>query len=567
MTIKLMSIVLALLISIGLSGQSAAPDNWFNLDPEKDGVNGVSTERVYAELLKGRSSSPVIVAVIDSGVDPEHEDLKDVMWVNEDEIPQNGLDDDGNGYVDDIHGWNFIGGPNNENVNQDNLEITRLYRLYLRKYGHITDQLALEGEERMEYARFLKYKSAYEKNRKKAKDRIDRIDKQMVEMISGAKEVERALNGKAITTENLNALVAGDNEKLSAGVKLINRALRHSSIHNFDELYSGIEEQFEDYKSYYTTQYEYWYNVNFDPRPLVGDNYDDPYEQGYGNNDVEGPEASHGTHVAGIIAASRHNKTGMSGVSDNVRIMSLRAVPDGDERDKDVANAIRYAVDNGASIINMSFGKGYSWDKGVVDKAVKYATKNDVLLVHAAGNSSQDNDVTNNFPNPAYEKSGLFASKQSKTWIEVGALSYKKGEDLPASFSNFGSESVDLFAPGVQLYSTFPRDEYGFLSGTSMASPVVAGVAAMLRSYFPDLSAKQVRNILLESVNPSEEMVYKPGSDELIAFSDLSVTGGIVNSYKAVEIASETKGKKKSKSKSSDYKSGKKTKKKDKPAA
>lgn len=245
-----------------------------------------------------------------------------------------------------------------------------------------------------------------------------------------------------------------------------------------------VEKQLEGAVEYFSGQYEYGNNPDFDPRSIVGDNYEDSSERYYGNNDVKGPDASHGTHVAGIIAAVRSNELGVKGVADNVRIMSVRAVPDGDERDKDVANAIMYAVDNGATVINMSFGKGYAWDKGVVDKAVKYAQKNDVLMVHAAGNSSQDNDNTANFPNDEYAKKGLFGPKIASNWIEIGALSWKGGENSAANFSNFGKEKVDVFAPGVSILSTTPDQGYESFSGTSMASPVTAGVAAVLRSCF-----------------------------------------------------------------------------------
>ena len=315
---------------------------------------------------------------------------------------------------------------------------------------------------------------------------------------------------------------------------------------NVDYIRDAVDEGLSGAIDYFTTQAEYHYNKEFDPRPIVGDDYDDPYQRDYGNNDFEGPDALHGTHVAGIIAAERNNEVGMNGVADMARIMTVRAVPDGDERDKDVAAAIVYAVDNGASIINMSFGKGYSWNKEIVDEAVKYAAKNDVLFVHAAGNSNQNNDITNNFPNDTYEKSGWFSkSSADNHWIEVGALGPALNENLPASFSNYGKEEVDLFAPGVAIYSTLPDNEYQNLQGTSMAAPVVAGVAALIRSYFPDLTAKQVKEILMESVTPIDLDVKKPGTEEIVPFSSLSVSGGALNAHQAVKLAMETKGKKK----------------------
>ena len=252
----------------------------------------------------------------------------------------------------------------------------------------------------------------------------------------------------------------------------------------------------------------------------------------------------HGTHVAGIIAAKRNNGIGMNGVADNVRIMSVRCVPDGDERDKDVANAIRYAVDNGASVINMSFGKGYSPDKQYVDDAMRYAAQHDVVIVHAAGNDSENNDTDPNFPNDKYaKKGGWFKPKKVDTWMEIGALNWKSAEKRPAKFSNYGKANVDIFSPGVAIYATVPGNKYQDLQGTSMASPAAAGVAAILRSYFPELSAKQVKGVMMDACAKQEGKVTKPGTTEMVSFSELCVTGGIVSASKAVEAAAKVKGK------------------------
>jgi cell wall-associated protease len=290
----------------------------------------------------------------------------------------------------------------------------------------------------------------------------------------------------------------------------------------------------------------YYYNPEFNPREVIGDNPEDYDQMGYGNNDVRGPDSDHGTHVAGIIAAERDNGLGIEGVANNVRIMSLRAVPDGDERDKDVALAIKYAVDNGAQVINMSFGKDYSPGKSAVDEAVKYALKNDVLLVHAAGNDNKEIFTKNNFPNDEFLKKGLFGPRYADNWVEVGANSWKSGEDLAAEFSNYSAEHVDIFAPGVAIYSAEPGNEYQNHQGTSMAGPVVAGVAALVRSYFPDLTAKQVKEVLMQSAVVQNVMVKRPGAEEgdaLVPFKRLSVSGGVVDAVKAFEVARSMKGK------------------------
>ena len=513
--------------------QDEAPENWFNLDNSSDKVMGVSTEKTYQSLLKGKNSETIIVAVIDSGVDPDHEDLKDVMWVNMDEIPDNGIDDDKNGYVDDIHGWNFIGGKNGKNVDQDTYEVTRLYAKY-KKIFENKDKDSLSKKEKKAYAKYEAYKKEVEEKQEELKQQSTGV----MMFAESIKTMKAHLKKDDITLEDVNGIDASD-EKLAQAAGMLKRVLENgTSMADLEKEISGAVEYFDN-------SLKFSYNPDFNPRGIVGDNYNDIYQKGYGNNDVQGPDAGHGTHVAGIIAASRNNKIGIKGVADNVRIMSIRAVPNGDERDKDVANAIIYAVDNGASIINMSFGKGHSWDKTAVDKAVRYAEKKDVLLVHAAGNSSQDNDNTNNFPNDGYKKKGLFRPKMAKNWMEIGALNWKPGEDSPARFSNYGQTKVDVFAPGVQINSTTPDQGYEKFSGTSMAAPVTAGVAAVLRSYFPTLSARQVKEIIMESSAPLNFDVKKPGTKDLVPFSKLSVTGGVVNTFNAVQKAMKTKGKKK----------------------
>ncbi len=528
--------------------QKGSPENWFNLDKATDGINGVSAEKMYKELLKGKKSTMVVVAVIDGGVDYNHEDLKDVMWKNSREIPNNGIDDDKNGYIDDIYGWNFIGGADGKNVHHETLEITRKYASLRKKYANV-NPTSFSKKEKADYDEFIAMQKQVEDELAEAKEALEGFDKQKQGIMSGITALEKALDGKKLTKENVDAVKAGDNENLKRGKSIYtNVSAQGDAPEDFTALRKEMNEYFESVTDYYTSKAKYQYNPDYDSRKeIVKDNYEDATERFYGNNDVKGPDAGHGTHVAGIIAASRKNGVGMDGVADNVRIMAIRCVPDGDERDKDVANSIRYAVDNGATVINMSFGKSVSWNKRIVDDAVKYAAKKDVLLIHAAGNDSKDNDAGfKNFPMARYEKRGWFSAKKAKNWIEVGALSWKKGEDLPANFTNYGQEQVDVFAPGVDIYSTMPENTYKKMSGTSMASPVTAGVAAVVRSYYPELTAQQVKEVIEGSVVKQTEEVKKPGSkSEKIAFSKLSKTGGVVNAFEAVKTAAMVKGKKK----------------------
>ena len=539
---SIMIISLAFMVQ-GLFAQ--APQDWFHLDNSADGYNGVSTKKTYNELLKGLPSNTVVVAVIDSGVDTDHEDLAPVMWVNADEIPGNGIDDDNNGYVDDIHGWNFIGGKTG-NVDKDTYEATRVYKKLHAIYANV-DGSTLKGKKKDQFDMYVKVKEEVESKKATAEAQLAQLG-QTEALVSGAFDsLEKALGGKPLTKANVDAIDAGSDEQLGIALNIMSRVFAQGEeVGTIAEMREELSSQIEGQGQFFKAQSEYAYNPDFNPRTVIGDDYSNSYEKGYGNNDYEGPDAFHGTHVSGIIAAARNNDIGMDGVADNVRIMTLRAVPDGDERDKDVANAIIYAVDNGASIINMSFGKGYSWDKKAVDKAVKYANKKDVLLVHAAGNAAQDNDTAENYPRDEYFKNnGKPKGKFAPNWLEVGALSWKDGADLPATFSNYGKKNVDLFAPGVAIYSTIPDNEYRNAQGTSMASPVVAGVAAILRSYFPSLTAQQTKEILMSSAIKSTEKVNVPGSDEMVPFSQLSVCGGIVNTYTAVQKAKTVKGNKK----------------------
>jgi cell wall-associated protease len=506
---------------------TAQPDNWYNLDSGEDKVQGVSTEKAYKELLKGKKSSTVVVAIIDSGVDEEHEDLKDVMWKNEDEIPGNGIDDDDNGYIDDIYGWNFIGGKDGKHVGKDTYELTRVYV-------------------------YLKNKKRNKKEEKKYKRIREEYDSKVTGMQKSLKEnqifhtvlvsLSEALAGQAFTIKNIKDLkVEGD--KLTTSKQLFMAAfagqLSSQGESETDTLeISGLVSQLEGALEYYNNSLNYGYSEEFNSRSIVGDDYMNSKEKNYGNNDVTGPDAGHGTHVAGIIGAVRTNELGNRGVADNVRLMAVRAVPDGDERDKDVANAIMYAVNNGAKVINMSFGKGFAFDKIAVDKAVKYAEKKGVLLVHAAGNSSLDTDIQANYPNK-FKKDKR--TKKYSNWIEVGALSWKDGADAPATFSNYGKDNVDLFAPGVDIYSTIPGSKYASFSGTSMASPVTAGVAALVWSYYPELSMKELISCLMETTVKIDGYVHIPGSGgkKQIEFKDLCNTSGVVNVYNALKRAEE----------------------------
>ena len=497
-------------------------DNWFNLDPIEDHMLGISTEKAYRAFLKNRQSTTITVAVIDSGIDIDHEDLDEKIWVNEDEIAGNGIDDDQNGYVDDVHGWNFIGGKGGDNVNHDTYELTRLYVNLSEKYKE-KDPESLSKQEKKEYDFYLGIKEKYETEVSEIQEQYTWFTTLYAMYEKANTLMEAYFEVEEVPLDSLENLDSPDAKITQAA-----RILSYAYENDLNETY------FEEGEEYFRTSLEYGYNPDFNPRTIVGDDYENVLEKYYGNNDVKGPFSRHGTHVAGIIAADRNNELGIKGIANNAKIMVLRAVPDGDERDKDIANAIYYAVDNGAKIINMSFGKAYSPHKEAVDAAVKYAETRGVLIVHAAGNDSENIDEEDNYPSRQY----IDSKKKAQNWIEVGASSWKENAELTAKFSNYGKKTVDVFAPGVEIYSTTPEQSYESLDGTSMAAPVVTGLAAMLMSYYPDLSAVQIKDIILQSVITFDKLqVYQPGSMKLTDFSDLSSTGGIVNAYEAVKLA------------------------------
>ncbi|MFM7234681.1 MAG: S8 family peptidase [Flavobacteriales bacterium] len=522
-------------------------NQWHMLDASADGPVGVSAIRAYNELLKNKTATPVVVAIIDSGTESFHEDLRENIWVNQDEVPGNGQDDDKNGYVDDVHGWSFIGGPGGD-VSADNLEFTRIFRIEKARFEKVTDASQVAKADKADYEHYIKMKAEYERRMEEAQGGLMQIA--MIEQFAaGAKDAIKEHLGKENYTVIEVEGIETDDEFLAAAKGFIIMSMK-----------DDINAQIEEGRKYYQTQTDYQLNLDFDPRSMVGDNYSDINERHYGNNHIDGPEAEHGTHVGGIVGAVWNN-IGMDGICGSAKLMVIRCVPEGDERDKDVANAIRYAVDNGARVVNMSFGKSFSPGKSAVDEAAKYAESKGVLLVHAAGNDSKDIDVQPNFPKDTYADGGVCS-----TWLEIGA-SGPIVEALTADFSNYGKKSVDVFAPGVDIYSTIPGNKYKDNSGTSMAAPVASGVAATIMSYYPNLSATDVKAIMMKSAvdygkvkmertverkavgkffarifigkkkNESSEIPPRIYKTKTVRFSEMSITGGVINLYEAIKMA------------------------------
>ena len=487
--------------------------DWYN------GKAGMQTEKAY-KMVKKRKSETVVVAVVDSGIDIEHEDLAGKIWVNADEIAGNGIDDDKNGYIDDVHGWNFLGNAKGENQDHARLEKTRILAKLSKKYDGI-DEATVSSSDKQEFELYKKVKEEVETERAEYESYLPQLEMLPTIMEQIPTMIGAQIGKTDYTLQDLEKWEPTDPQ--SQQLKGLAIAMKKG-----DFTIETVNKQKEQIQS----MLDYNLNVDYDDRTLIGDNMDDFSDVKYGNKDVEGPDALHGTHVGGIIGSIRGNEKGGDGVADNVKLMVLRSVPNGDEFDKDIALSIRYAVDNGAQVINMSFGKAYSPHAKEVYEAFKYADSKGVLLVHAAGNDAKDIDKEPNFPTSKYE----FQPAKLDHFLTIGASTRvaknkKQGfGDLAADFSNYGQVGVDVFAPGFEIWNSVPQSDYMKLQGTSMASPMVAGAAAFLKSYFPKLSMSEIKNIMLTTATSYKGSMQKmPGEETSVDFGKLSATGGTIN--------------------------------------
>lgn len=513
-----------------IAAQTATPNDkdqktWYHKDYATTKVYGVNTENAYKFLeSKGLKPKTVVVGVLDSGVEVDHPGLAKNMWKNPNEVPNNGKDDDGNGYVDDIFGWNFLGGKNAD-IDVDNMEVTRVVKKYQSVFEGPDSAKNKENQAKMpeEFAMYMKSKEVFTKKSQEAKQNV-----QLYTMIKNAiPDMVKLLGNKTLTKENL-ATIKPSTQQEAMAMQVLAQVSNDPQVvgKSAAEVKTYMDAQMKEALDYFTPQAEKGYNLDFDPRKeIVGDNYDDYSEKNYGNNHYEGPDAKHGTHVAGIIAGLPNGSEPQYGVASRVaKIMTVRAVPDGDERDKDVANAIRYAVDNGAKILNMSFGKPVSPGKNVVWDAFKYAESKGVLLVKAAGNENEDIAEHQYFPTNF--KSTSDEKPFVNNMIVVGSNT-NDANALKSSFSNYNKKMVDVFAPGSEIYSTVPDGKYEYLQGTSMASPVVAGASAVLLAYMQNLKPEQIIESLVNTTNASTNN----------GFENLSRSAGVIDVAKAAEYA------------------------------
>jgi len=524
--------MLSLLLSLPLSGKDKGKDSaryvtWYLKDAEKDRIPGTGMERAFQELLKRKKPSRVIVAVIDGGMDIRHRELQDHLWKNDDEIPWNEIDDDHNGYIDDTCGWNFLGGPGGRSIDYETVEVTRLYRQYKTKIDSMRNGYCDSLTEPCTF--YMQIADEYEKKLKEAKETLSLVSF-IEEMYSHADSIIRlSLQKENYSLQEVKKLKPVNKEAKTSKKLILFLEKQGVSLQDIKEM-----------KQQYEEKVKYHYNINYSPRQeIIGDDPAVNSNRFYGNNHLSF-RPYHATAVAGIIVKINTLAKTVNGISDSIVIMPVVAIPDGDEYDKDVANAIRYATDNGARIINMSFGKGYSPYKAMVDSALRYAEEKGVLLIHAAGNDASNIDKKMSYPSFLTND-----SHQCNNGITVGASTPFLNRHLIADFSNYGKKNTDLFAPGTYIYAPYPANTYRMMEGTSFSAPVVTGIAAAIFSYYPELSASEVKEIIIGSTRKfPRKRFFVPSPNEKKrkkkkCLSELCVSGGIVDGYAALRKAEE----------------------------
>ncbi len=516
-------------------GQDARFWHWKDL--EKDGVHGVSLFKAQQLLTDLKlKPTPIIIAILDGGIDTAHLQIKPLLWNNPKEIPGNALDDDQNGYIDDVHGWNFLGNAAGENINKASDEKSRIYHRYKNEFKQDKiDSVSWDAKKKQDF---------YSWQQAAAEIVFSEDDAANLSFIKMARNAVvkmgliliREIEDTNFTTEQLEAYQPIG--KLTADTKI--SYLRTMQALGIDRM-SGHHSIVEDLNDYIAGKDQSAVSIDTPPEDLrkkiTQDQYENFNDQYYGNNNITGPNAKHGTHVAGLAAGIVDTNFTKSNFSNPIQIMGVRVVPDGDEYDKDVALGIRYAVNNGAKVINMSFGKSFSPEQAWVDSAIRYAASKDVLIIHSAGNESYDLNNKSVYPSPY---SNVFKDKASNM-ITVGASSDPViAESILTDFSNYGNKIVDVLSPGNKIFSSLPNQAFGFLNGTSMSAPILSHIAALVRAYFPKLSATEVKAILLQSnwkPNDSDALFPIPQTDQSIKLTDISVEGGIINAALSIQNA------------------------------
>lgn len=529
--------------------QQSSVKLWHQKDKQQDTIPGISLDKFYSQNKKAAKSKAIVVAVIDTQIDLKHEDLLGQIWNNTKEVANNGIDDDNNGYIDDSNGWNFIGTKRGSTV-WSNFEYVRIVREYEKQFKNSKESEVLSNDLNS-YKEYIRANKKLDQEKRYYQNWLKSLKHDIVKLPIAKDSLKKYFPKENYTYQQLDSMYKkhkindksymqrrDDNDKDFGALIEIVMGSYELEQYNLND----IKRNEEEIDSIVNRNL----NMSYNERHFFDLN-EHLFEKGYGNNNVSSNLSgitinNHSTRVSGIIAANRFNGIGVKGITSNVKIMPLSISPSGDEHDKDIALAIRYAVDNGAKIINMSFGKEFSLHKKWVIDAYKYAEKHDVLLVHGSGNNSFNVDENPYYPNDVdYENPNEVVAN----FINVGATTSKADSTLVASFSNYGKKNVDLFAPGAKIYTTASNNTYGFESGTSFSAPMVSGTAALIWSYYPKLTAKQVKEIILESGTAYDMEVLVPGGQGKKAkFSELSKSGKVLNVYNAMQLAEKVSKKK-----------------------
>ncbi|MCL9805031.1 S8 family serine peptidase [Flavobacterium amniphilum] len=525
---------------------SEKPKFWHHEDYGSTNIPGISLDKAINSVKHLSPKKQIIVAVIDTQIDALHEDLNTNIWTNKKEIPNNGIDDDKNGFTDDIHGWNFLGNKAGGYTVWANFEYIRILRDYEPIFKNKSKE-EISVEDKFKYEQYLK---AIENDKKFSKYFNSYIKslKYDISLYQKTKDTLRHFFPKEnYTYKQLDSLYRKYkiNDKTYKERRDSNDqdlgALLDSYMTSIDVGLNSYAELTDALKQKDSTLNKSC-SLSFNERKNIDS---ETSNRGYGNNktqvEIKGIPtfSNHSTEVSSIIAAKRENNLGIKGFSDNIKIMPLTVCASGDEHDHDIALAVKYAVDNGAKVINMSFGKDLSMYPELIKEALQYAEKHNVLVIHAAGNNGMNIDESTFFPNDFYKK------EVCNNFINVGSINKNHGEKMVSSFSNYGKVNVDLFAPGEDIYTAIPDNQYSFDSGTSLAAPMVSGAAALIWLYYPKLTVQQMKYIILESGTSYDLDVIVPGTkDKKVKFSELSKTGKVLNVYNAMEMAKEmNKGK------------------------
>ncbi|WP_420571373.1 S8 family serine peptidase [Kordia sp.] len=505
--------------------------NWQHKDIYIDSIPGISLDKAYKELLKDKKGDTIIVALLDNRIDSEHEDIKDFIWVNNNEIPNNNKDDDDNGFIDDVNGWNFLGNINGENVGRARFESTRIIEKYEKVFSD-SNINAISKENNDNFKLYKKAKEAYAKSLDEVNYGFHYFDSLDQNKINLEKELSETFPNINLTIKNLEKVKKDHPTKADEITTYIS--------------YLKYPDWSESRRASLQAFLKIHLNLDYKEREVIGDNVEDLNDTNYGNGNITASTSSshnHAIKVAGVLGANRQNNIGIRGISNNLKIMPVSVSPTGDEQDKDIALGIRYAVDNGAKIIIMTFTKFLVQHEDWLSDALKYAEKNDVLIVLSAGNSASNSDFKKTYPNDYNSKNIEYINNV----IVVGGIRNSLDEKLVSEFSSYGKNNVDVFAPARSIYTTLRNNKYGYESGTSMSAPIVAGIAALIRCHYPNLTAPEVKQIIMKSGISLNIMVNKPSTSkekELVPFSSLSKSGKIVNAYNALLMAEEVSKKK-----------------------